>query len=125
MITIQEELLIFVMAVIAGAVVRLFYRAITIFRKIFKHKLWVINLEDLVFWLVISVYLFVQIYHTSNGSIRWYFVLGVVVGVVGISAFIQKIEKALKKIYVSEKEKNREELAKKSKKRYDIYTKGE
>lgn len=124
MITIREELLIFIMAVIAGAVVRLSYRALTIFRKIFKHKLWVINLEDLVFWLVISVYLFVQIYHTSNGSIRWYFVLGVVVGVVGISAFIQKIEKALKKIYVSKKEKNCEELAKKSKKRYDNIHKG-
>lgn len=106
MISVREELLIFIMAMIAGSVVRLSYRGISAFRKILRHKQWVINLEDLIFWIAAAIYMFVQIYHTSDGSIRWYFALGVVVGVAITSVLIGKIEKVLKKIYISQKEKN-------------------
>ncbi len=115
----------FLIAIVAGAIVRLAYRGIVVFRKIFRHKMWVINVEDLFFWIATAIYLFVQIYHTSNGSIRWYLILGIVVGALVASFFIKKIEKMQKKIYVSSSKKKYENLAKKNKKSYDIYTKGE
>lgn len=119
MLTIREEILVFLTAIIAGMIVRLIYKCISVLRRILPHKLWLINVEDIGFWTGTAVYLFVQIYHTSDGSIRWYFVLGVVVGVALSSLFLRKLEKVTKKIYTSKSEKNFENVAKKSKKRYD------
>lgn len=91
--------MIFLLAVIAGAVVRLSYRCICCFRSIVRHSLYAVEIEDMLFWIGAAVYLFVQIYHTSDGSIRWYFILGVVLGVVLMSAFLGGLEKMYKKIY--------------------------
>ena len=55
--------------------------------------------------IVRLVYMFVQIYHTSDGSIRWYFILGVALGVILMSVFLNKEEKLYKKIY-GQKEKD-------------------
>ena len=96
---IEKEAIIFVAAVLTGAVLRLSYECLTCLRQIIKHSLPVVNVEDLLFWIGAAVYLFVQIYQTSNGGIRWYFILGVVVGAVLMSSFVRKIRNLLKKIY--------------------------
>lgn len=119
MLTIREEMMVFVSAILAGLVVRFVYKCMTTFRKVLPHKLWVVNVEDICFGLGSGLYLFVQIYHTSDGSIRWYSILGIVLGLVLASLSLRKIEKVTKKIYTSKKEKNFELLAKKRKKRYD------
>lgn len=87
------------MAVLAGCIIRLIYRFISCIRQVIKHAKVVIEAEDLIYWVGIAIYLFVQIYYTSDGSIRWYFVLGVVLGVGLSSIFIKKMEKLYKKIY--------------------------
>ena len=99
MLEIREEVMIFLLAVIAGAVVRLSYRCICCFRSIVRHSLYAVEIEDMLFWIGAAVYLFVQIYHTSDGSVRWYFVLGIVLGAVVSSIILWKIEKTRKKIY--------------------------
>lgn len=91
--------MIFLLAVIAGAVVRLSYRCICCFRSIVRHSLYAVEIEDMLFWIGAAVYLFVQIYHTSDGSIRWYFILGVALGVILMTAFFSASEKLYKKIY--------------------------
>ena len=95
---IEEEMMIFLAAVFSGAIVRLTYRCISCFRQIVKHRRYAVEAEDLVFWTGAAIYLFVQIYHTSDGSIRWYFVLGVVIGTILMHffvAFTKKIEQKL------------------------------
>lgn len=96
---IREETMIFVLAAMSGLIVRLAYRCISCFRQIVRHNLVVMGIEDLAYWLGSAIYLFVQIYHTSDGVIRWYFVLGVVLGAVLMTFFLQKFEKVSKKIY--------------------------
>lgn len=96
---IREEFIVFVMAILAGCIIRLIYRFISCIRQMIKHKKAVIEAEDLIYWVGIAIYLFVQIYYTSDGSIRWYFVLGVVIGAVLSSILIKKLEKLHKKIY--------------------------
>lgn len=103
MLGIREEMMVFVAAVMSGAIVRLAYRCISCFRQIVKHKRIAIEAEDLVFWVCSAVYMFVQIYHTSDGSIRWYFVLGVVAGTILMTIFLSKMEKIRKKIYTRKK----------------------
>lgn len=103
MLEIREEVMIFLLAVIAGAVVRLSYRCICCFRSIVRHSLYAVEIEDMLFWIGAAVYLFVQIYHTSDGSIRWYFILGVALGAVLMSVFLRSAEKLYKKIYGAKK----------------------
>ena len=77
---IEKELSVFLQAVLAGNLVYLVYSAIRVVRRIIKHNLFFVSLEDLIFWIGTGIYLFAKIYQTSNGSIRWYFVIGVLVG---------------------------------------------
>ena len=82
---IEEEMMIFLAAVFSGAIVRLTYRCISCFRQIVKHRRYAVEAEDLVFWTGAAIY--------SDGSIRWYFVLGVVVGAVFMTFFLNCLEK--------------------------------
>ena len=105
----------FLTAVSTGIVMRLCYHCLGCFRNIVKHHLAVIEVEDFIFWVAGAIYVFVQIYHTSDGSIRWYFVLGLVIGAVISTIFLRKWKKMTKKIYDFHASKN---IAKKQKKRY-------
>lgn len=112
---IEIELTGFLVAVISGIIIRLCYHCLTCLRNIYIHNLLLIEVEDAFFWIGTSIYIFVQIYHTSNGSIRWYFALGVVFGMLISTILLRKLKKVLKKIYKSHV---RENIDKKSEKRY-------
>ena len=108
--------MVFLAAVVSGAIVRLVYQCIRCFRRIVSHTLAAIGAEDLIFWLGSAVYMFVQIYHTSDGSVRWYFVLGIVLGVAFMWVFLDREEKLFKKIYGRKQESYRQGLDKKEEK---------
>ena len=93
MLGIGEELSIFLQAILAGNLVCLVYEAIRIFRRIIRHNLFWLSAEDLVFWLGTAVFLFIKIYQTSRGMIRWYFVVGVFLGSIFTYWILKKIEK--------------------------------
>lgn len=99
MIGIEKELIIFLTAFLSGLFLRIAYRCLECFRDIVKHSFLVVGIEDLFYWIFVEMYLFVQIYHTSSGSLRWYYVLGVVVGASLMSLLFRKLEKVCKKIY--------------------------
>ena len=90
---IHEEMMVFLIAVVSGAIVRLVYQCIRCFRRIVVHDLAAVSVEDMIFWLGSAVYMFVQIYHTSDGSIRWYFILGLVFGTFFCEALIRRFQK--------------------------------
>ncbi len=113
---IREEMMVFLVAVVSGAIVRLVYQCIRCFRRIVDHGLRAIGIEDMIFWLGSAVYLFVQIYHTSDGSIRWYFILGVALGVILMTVFLGGLEKLYQKIYGHKKKDFCQGLDKKGKK---------
>ena len=46
---IGKELFIFLLAILAGAIVRLAYRCISCLREVVHHAHWVIELEDLIY----------------------------------------------------------------------------
>ena len=122
MMQIYEEVFTFFHAVITGIILRLIYQCIKKLREIKKHRMWVIGMEDILFWIFTAVYTFVQIYQTSSGVIRWYFVLGIVVGAFLISKILEKIERKMKKIGDLHKGKT---VAKKIKRGYYNTIKGE
>lgn len=70
----------FLYAVLAGASVLCAYRILSVFRKLVRHNLLVTGVEDIFFWIGTSIYIFCKMYDTTYGSIRWFFVLGVLGG---------------------------------------------
>ena len=103
---IERELVVFAVAVLSGGGVRLAYGCLSCFRDIIHHSQIVIGVQDLLFWIGTAIYLFVQIYQTSDGRIRWHFVLGIVLGAVFMENSLVKLEKLRKKIYTRKKKKS-------------------
>ena len=90
---IRTEVYIFLVSVVTGMVVRLVYRCISSFRQIVRHSFILIEIEDLIYWTGTAIYVFVQIYHTNSGTIRWYSTLGLVLGAVIMTCFLKKCTK--------------------------------
>ena len=62
---IGTEIRVFCYAILTGVLIVAVYLWIRVLRRLVAHRLWLINLEDACYWAGISVYTFVQIYHTS------------------------------------------------------------
>ena len=90
---IEREAIVFLQAGLAGNMVYLVYTVLRIFRRILKHNLFWISVEDLLFWIGSAIFLFVRIFQTSAGAIRWYFVVGVLTGGILTHEIIRKIAK--------------------------------
>lgn len=87
MLGIEKEAAIFLYACLSGTELYLVYQVICYFRSLVRHSMWVINFEDIIYWLFVSIYLFRQMYRTTYGEIRWFFVLGVISGVLTAHRF--------------------------------------
>lgn len=98
MLGLEKEIGIFVHAVISGMIVYGSYTVIRIIRRVIRHNIWIVSAEDFLFWMATSFYLFIQMYETSSGSIRWFFVLGVASGMVGAALLSFGLGKMWKKI---------------------------
>ena len=90
---IGKELSVILQAVLAGNIIYLAYSVIRVVRRLWKHNLFFVSLEDLIFWIGTGIYLFVRIYQTSDGIIRWYFVIGVLLGGIVTHFIIFQISK--------------------------------
>lgn len=105
MLGIETEFAVFVHAVLNGILVTAVYLSLRAFRRLVRHALWAVQTEDGIFWIFTALYLFVQVYHTSDGTVRWYFALGVVVGMVLMKILLLFAKKADQKIYIFIKKK--------------------
>ena len=77
---IGKETAILLYACLSGITVFLSYQMLYLFRLLLRHPAFVTGIEDLLYWVAVSVYIFHQMYRTIYGSVRWFFVLGVVLG---------------------------------------------
>lgn len=90
---IGAELSVFLQAVLTGNLVYLAYCVLRIIRRIIKHNLFWVSLEDILFWIGTGFFVFIRIFQTSSGSIRWYFVVGLLLGGILTHEIISKISK--------------------------------
>ena len=77
---IRQEAIIFLCACLSGVVIAVVYQIVLILRRLIKHSWFFMNLEDVLYWIGTGGYLFYQMYCTTYGIVRWYFVLGIVMG---------------------------------------------
>lgn len=76
------ELQFFLVSILWGAILLLVYDGFRILRRLVKHNGFVIAVEDLVFWVVSSVFIFAMMYHQNNGIIRGFSVMGMAIGMI-------------------------------------------
>ena len=76
------------------------YQILLLIRRLVRHHPLAVGVEDIGFWLLVSAYVFRQMYCTTYGSIRWFFVLGIAAGLltaVGVQHLLKRIFRKLKK----------------------------
>lgn len=100
---ILAELSFFVTSFAWGVFLFFIYDCLLIFRNIIKHNRFVTAIEDFVFWIVSGVLIFQMMYAKNHGTIRWYFIIGLALGMIFYrntisSVFVTLLTNVLKKI---------------------------
>lgn len=96
-----DENLFLLYALLMGVFITFVYDLLRIFRRVVSHNTFWISVEDLLFWGFCAIEVFLLMYHLSNGTLRWFAVLGAVLGMVlylkTVSGFLVKYVSLLMK----------------------------
>ena len=85
-ITIAGQTAVFLQSLLLGAVLGCFYDLFRITRIAFLMPALLVLIEDLLFFLFSSIALFGFLLENNDGQIRWFILLGVVLGVLAQAA---------------------------------------
>lgn len=69
-------------AFLYGAVITIVYDLIRIFRRVIAHGNFWIGVEDFLFWIWTSLWIFSVLYRENDGSFRMYTILAMVFGMI-------------------------------------------
>lgn len=64
-----------------GIFITFVYDLLRIFRRVVRHGSFLVSLEDLGFWIYCGTEVFLLMYRESNGSMRWFSVIGAMTGI--------------------------------------------
>lgn len=78
---ISQQALLFFTCVKTGIVMGMLYDLIRVFRKIIPHPNWVVQIEDLLYWIACGCFSFVMIYWENYGQIRGFVFMGILIGI--------------------------------------------
>ncbi len=73
-----------------GIFITFLYDNLRAVRRVISHNLFWISLEDLIFWIYCASQVFLLMYHESNGTLRWFAILGALVGMALYMKFFSK-----------------------------------
>ncbi|HKL80395.1 MAG TPA: spore cortex biosynthesis protein YabQ [Mobilitalea sp.] len=79
---ITVELHFFLTSILWGAIILLVYDILRILRRLIPHNSFFQAFEDMIFWVLASVFIFAMIYTMNNGTIRGFSVIGMGIGMV-------------------------------------------
>ncbi|MFG6356771.1 MAG: spore cortex biosynthesis protein YabQ [Acetatifactor sp.] len=76
----SEENVFLLYAFFSGILITSVYDILRIWRRVLPHKGLLVSLEDLAFWIFCALYIFGLMHRESNGSLRWFAVIGALAG---------------------------------------------
>ena len=79
---IYDEVELFTVCLLLGAALAAVYDGIRIFRMLFRHYDWLVDVEDLVYWILTGWLVFKTLFYYNRGALRGYAFLGLFLGVV-------------------------------------------
>ncbi len=81
-LSLSEQAHLFVVSVLLGVKIFIFYDFFRALRKVNKFNNAQVHLQDLIFIFVITIYAFYLYLYESNGAIRGYYFIGVLLGAI-------------------------------------------
>lgn len=78
---IYDEVELFLVCLALGMVLAFIYDCVRIFRLFFRHKDWLVDIEDLAFWLFTAWLVFRTLFLYNRGALRGYAFFGMFLGV--------------------------------------------
>jgi spore cortex biosynthesis protein YabQ len=77
---ITVELQFFFISILWGSIILLFYDVLRIIRRLVKHGVIFLTIEDILFWIAASIFIYTMIYRQNNGIIRGFSIMGMTIG---------------------------------------------
>ncbi|MCD7735393.1 MAG: spore cortex biosynthesis protein YabQ [Lachnospiraceae bacterium] len=77
---IRQETAVFLISILHGAILTFLYDFLRALRRCFRHSLAVLSAEDFVFWLFIGFLTFSLTFRETDGVIRGYVAVGILLG---------------------------------------------
>lgn len=77
---IMGELDFLLRSMLLGVMITFLYDVIRVFRRVVRHGVFFVSLEDLVYWVFVSCCIFYLLYQENNGVLRWFVIMGAAAG---------------------------------------------
>lgn len=77
-----DEVLFLLYSFLLGVIITLVYDGFLILRRLIKHNMFLVSLEDFIFWIACAVSVFYVLYEENNGILRWFAVVGAGLGMI-------------------------------------------
>ncbi len=77
-----NEVTFFFHSFLMGIVITFIYDGFIILRRLVRHNIFLISLEDMIFWIACAIGVFYMLYEENNGILRWFAVFGAALGMV-------------------------------------------
>lgn len=77
---VNAQTLLFIRAIEIGILLGMFYDLIRIFRKIIPHPNWLVQIEDITYWLICMFLAFSILYMHNFADIRFFVFIGMILG---------------------------------------------
>lgn len=87
---IVKEVVFFLHSVVMGVIITFVYDWFLIIRKLIKHGTLWISFEDFIFWIACGIGVFYMLYRENNGILRWFTVIGAMLGMVCYKWLVSK-----------------------------------
>lgn len=74
-----------------GIIITFIYDGFLILRRLIRHNLFLISVEDLFFWIACAIGVFYMLYEENNGILRWFAVFGASMGMLAYKLSVSRI----------------------------------
>ncbi len=79
---IRAQASLFLDSMFVGVVIMALYDVLRLMRRIIRHRDILVNIEDFLYWTVAGFMVFAMIYAKNDGALRWFIVVGVILGAI-------------------------------------------
>lgn len=69
-------------SIFTGIIITFVYDGFIVLRRLIRHNLFLISLEDMIFWIACAIGVFYMLYEENNGILRWFAVFGAALGMI-------------------------------------------
>lgn len=86
-----NEVVFFAHSFLLGIAITFVYDGFVVLRRVIRHNLLMISLEDMIFWIACAIGVFYMLCEENNGILRWFAVFGATLGMLAYKESVSDI----------------------------------